>query len=246
MAIYTTEVLVLGVKNWGNADKIVTLLSPTYGKITAAAYGCRRPKSPLAASMQPFSWLDIQLSKGEKMDTVRQCEHKGFFSDLYEDLTAMAYASFIAELAKELCSEDEPQAEIYEKLLKILPCLTKFNPRICALASAYQIFEYTGCQLHYRQCALCGSKIEGDCHFDAMQGGAICTSCSQGKQINYPASVRLFIEHLLHLDWDNPPKFQVKGIDLINAEKILLDYIQSLIGKPFKSLTFIKQVTSLS
>ena len=121
MAIYTTEVLVLGVKNWGNADKIVTLLSPTYGKITAAAYGCRRPKSPLAASMQPFSWLDIQLSKGEKMDTVRQCEHKGFFSDLYEDLTAMAYASFIAELAKELCSEDEPQAEIYEKLLKILP-----------------------------------------------------------------------------------------------------------------------------
>ena len=89
-------------------------------------------------------------------------------------------------------------------------------------------------------------KIEGDCHFDAMQGGAICTSCSQGKQINYPASVRLFIEHLLHLDWDNPPKFQVKGIDLINAEKILLDYIQSLIGKPFKSLTFIKQVTSLS
>ena len=72
----------------------------------------------------------------------------------------MAYASFIAELAKELCSEDEPQAEIYEKLLKILPCLTKFNPRICALASAYQIFEYTGCQLHYSQCALCGSKIE--------------------------------------------------------------------------------------
>lgn len=53
----------------------------------------------------------------------------------------MAYASFIAELAKELCSEDEPQAEIYEKLLKILPCLTKFNPRICALASAYQILN---------------------------------------------------------------------------------------------------------
>ena len=58
MAIYTTEVLVLGVKNWGNADKIVTLLSPTYGKITAAAYGCRRPKSPLAASMQPLKkWI---------------------------------------------------------------------------------------------------------------------------------------------------------------------------------------------
>ena len=38
MAIYTTEVLVLGVKNWGNADKIVTLLSPIYGKITGVIF----------------------------------------------------------------------------------------------------------------------------------------------------------------------------------------------------------------
>ena len=171
MALYTTEVLVIGVKNWGNADKIVTLLSPEYGKITAAAYGCRRPKSPLASSMQLFSWLDVQLSRGERMDTIRQCEHKGFFAGLYEDLTAMAYGSFIAEFAKELCSEDEPQAEIYQTLLKILPCLTKNNPRICAVASAYQIFEYTGCQLHYDKCTLCGTKITGDAYFNPQQGG---------------------------------------------------------------------------
>lgn len=247
MAIYTTEVLVLGVKNWGNADKIVTLLSPDYGKITAAAYGCRRPKSPLAAAMQPFSWLDIQLNRGEKLDTVKQCEHKGFFSELYEDLTAMAYASFITELAKELCSEDEPQQEIYQKLLKILPCLTKFNPRICALASAYQIFEYTGCQLHYNHCSLCGIPIEQDAYFDATQGGAICPKCNNGRKLNkYDVSLKLFINNLLKLDWDNPHKFQVKGADLLNAENILLNYIQSLIGKPFKSLDFIKQVTSLN
>ena len=40
---------------------------------------------------------------------------KDFFSDLYEDLTAMAYASFIAELAKELCSEDEPTRQRFMK-----------------------------------------------------------------------------------------------------------------------------------
>lgn len=196
--------------------------------------------------MQLFSWLDIQLTKGEKMDTVRQCEHKGFFSELYEDLTAMAYASFIAELAKELCSEDEPQSEIYEKLLKILPCLTRFNPRICALASAYQIFEYTGCQLHYNNCSLCGNEIYVDSYFDIQQGGAICPNCCNRHKTNYPNSLRLFINNLLQLNWDKPSKFQVKGSDLIIAEQILLNYIQSLIGKPFKSLAFIKQVTQLN
>lgn len=246
MALYTTEALVLGVKNWGNADKIVTLLSPQYGKITAAAYGCRRPKSPLAAAMQPFCWLDIQLTKGERMDTVRQCEHKGFFSELYTDLTAMAYASFIAELAKELCSDDEPQQEIYQMMLKILPCLTKFNPRICALASAYQIFEYTGCQLHYDKCTLCGTPIDSNAYFNAQQGGVLCDKCRDGKTYNYPTSLRLFIKHLLHLNWDKLERFQVKGADLVQAEQILLNYIQGLIGKPFKSLTFIKQVTQLN
>ena len=246
MAIYTTEVLVLGVKNWGNADKIVTLLSPTYGKITAAAYGCRRPKSPLASCMQPFSWLDIQLTRGEKMDTVRQCEHKGFFSKLYEDLTAMAYASFVAELAKELCSEDEEQEKIYTTLLKIFPALTEFNPRICALASAYQLFEFTGCQLHYNSCALCGIEITSNAYFDPKQGGALCTECSMHKPHNYNDSLRQFIANLLKLNWDNPQRFQVKGADLVSAEQILLNYIQGLIGKPFKSLSFIKQVTQLN
>ena len=51
---------------------------------------------------------------------------------------------------------------------------------------------------------------------------------------------------MLLLDWDNPPKFQVKGADLVAAEQILLNYIQGLIGKPFKSLAFIKQVTQLN
>lgn len=248
MALYTTEALVLGVKNWGNADKIATLLSPERGKITAAAYGCRRPKSPLASAMQPFAWLEVQLSGGDKMDTVRQCEHKGFFADLYEDLTAIAYASFVAELAKELCSEDEPQEEIYTALLKIFPCMTKFNPRICALAAAYQIFEYTGCQLHYDECALCGEPIaeHKSCYFDAAQGGAICTKCSGGRPHNFSAELRSFIRSLLHLNWDAPQRFQVKGSVLVQAEQLLLSYIQGLIGKPFKSLAFIHQVTELN
>lgn len=248
MAVYSTEVLVLGVKNWGNADKIVTLLSPEYGLIRAAAYGCRRPKSILAAAMQPFSWLDIQLSRGEKMDTVRQCEHKGFFSDLYEDLTAMAYASFVAEFAKEIANEDEPQPEIYQLLLKVLPCMTKFNPRICALACAYQLLEFTGYQLHYFTCSLCGSEITGDAYFDFHQGGAICDGClitQRRATHNYNSSLRLFIQQLMNINWDSPQKFQVKGADLVHAEQILLNYVQNLIGKPFKSLAFIKQVTQI-
>ena len=120
------------------------------------------------------------------------------------------------------------------------------NPRICAIASAYQIFEYTGCQLHYNHCTLCGAKITADAYFNPQQGGVLCDECSGNKAHNFPVSLRRFIMNLLELDWENPPRFQVRGADLLAAENILLNYIQGLIGKPFKSLSFIKQVTQLN
>ena len=61
MAQYTTEALVLSLKNWGDADKMVTLLTKERGRIKAAAFGCRRPRSPLAGGMQMFHVLELQL-----------------------------------------------------------------------------------------------------------------------------------------------------------------------------------------
>ena len=54
MGQYSTEALILGIRNWGEADKIITLLSPQQGLIKAAAFGCRRTKSALAGSLQMF------------------------------------------------------------------------------------------------------------------------------------------------------------------------------------------------
>lgn len=231
----------LGVKNWGNADKIVYLLSPEYGRINAVAYGCRRPKSVLAAAMQPFSWLEIQLTKGERLDTVRQCEHKGFFPELYQDLVAMAYGSFICELAREISVEDQPQEEIYALLLKVLPVLTKKNPRICALAASFQLFEHTGLQLQYDRCVLCGEPVKSTASFEMESGGVICAGCEPQGKMNYSNELREFIVNLLRLDWENPQSFRVTGNVLKQGEKLLLEYIRGIFGKDLKSLEFIKQ-----
>ena len=105
MAQYTTEGIVLGVRNWGDADKMVTIFSRERGRLKAAAFGCRRPRSPLAGGMQMFHVLELQLAEGQRLDTVKQCTLRQSFKPLREDLTAMAYGSFIAELALELARQ---------------------------------------------------------------------------------------------------------------------------------------------
>lgn len=51
MALYRTDAIVLGHRNLGEADKILTIFSPEKGKIHAVARGVRRPRNPILAEV---------------------------------------------------------------------------------------------------------------------------------------------------------------------------------------------------
>lgn len=245
MAQYSTEAILLVVRNWGEADKMVTFFSRELGKITAVAYGCRRPKSPLAGGMQAFSHLELGVMAGTHLDTIKQCETITSFKNLRENLDAMAYASFLTELVVEVCPERHPEPHIYDLLVCALGMLSKRNPRLVALAAAYQLVEYTGYQPVYTVCVACGLNIETDAFFSFEKGGVICNQCSSPDMIDMPLKMQGFIQNLLQLDWEKPEKFSINGAILVQTEKLLLDYLVFLIEKPLKSLAFIKQLAVL-
>ena len=246
MAQYTTQAIVVGVHNWGDADKLVTFMTPEHGKVKAAAYGCRRPKSPLAAGMQMFNYLELQLTQGARLDTVKQYSLKKSFKDIGEDLTVMAYASFVTELARELCPEREPHPEVFAKLLEVLDALPRRNPRIASLIAAYQLLEYTGCQLSFSRCVHCGEPIVGNSFFSLEQGGAVCGKCTFPGIDEFPNSLRIFIEAMLAFDWQSTLPLRVTGALLVRAERLLLLYLQQLLPRPLKSLAFIEQLAFLA
>lgn len=112
MGQYSTEALILGIRNWGEADKIITLLSPQQGLIKAAAFGCRRTKSALAGSLQMFNQVEIQLKQGDKLDTIRGCSLLHSYRVMSTDFTAMAYGAFVAETASRLAIENFPKGYV--------------------------------------------------------------------------------------------------------------------------------------
>ena len=245
MGQYQTDALVLGVKNWGEADKIITLLSRDYGKITATAFGCRRPKSPLAGALQMFNEVDIQLTKGNHLDTVRQASLKHVNRTMSTDFSAMAYGAFVAELATNLAVEGFPQVDMYDKLLEVFDAFGSRNPRIAALAAAFQILEFSGMQLSYERCVRSNREIQGDAFFSIQEGGAILPEMVQPEDkelAEYPEALRMFIGQLLKLNWLDKPAFKVSGSIMVQAESLLLGYLYNMFGKPMKSLKFIQQL----
>ena len=242
MASYQTAAVVLGSKNWGEADKMMTLFTYDRGLVEAAAFGCRRPRSPLAAGMQMFSSIEVQLSEGKRVDTVRQCTLKKHYKKLSEDLEVMAYGSFVAEFLREFLPPGQPEPQMFARLLYILDSFEVRNPRVTALMAVIQLLEFTGMQLHFEHCLHCGAPVDGESYISFSAGGILCADCREPGAEPLPDSLRRFILELRDYDWENPPELRITGAKLMQAENLFLTYLQNLLGKPLKSLAFIQQL----
>ncbi|MCR5757675.1 MAG: DNA repair protein RecO [Selenomonas sp.] len=242
MASYQTAAVILGSKNWGEADKMVTLFTYDRGLVEAAAFGCRRPRSPLAAGMQMFSSIEVQLTEGKRLDTVRQCTLKHHYKRLTEDLETMAYGSFVAEFLREFLPPGQAEPQMFARLLYILDSFEVRNPRVTALIAVIQLLEFTGMQLHFEHCVRCGQVVAGDAHFSTTAGGVLCGDCREPGSEPFADELRRFILSLRDYDWEKPPVLKVTGSLLMQAESLFLNYLQSLLGKPLKSLAFIQQL----
>ena len=242
MPKYRTEALVLGVHNWGEADKLVTLFTKERGKVKGTAFGCRRPKSALAAGMQMFRHIEVELVEGHQLDTVRQCTILRHYKRLGSELSVIAYGAFVAELASELMPEHEPEPEVFSLLLDAFSAFEQRNPRIVALVASYQILEYSGMQLSYQHCVKCGREIAGEAMFRIQEGGAFCKECAGTEGMAYTENLRQLLLALKGFDWKEESHICLKKTELLQAEQMLVEQVFRLLGHSLKSLDFLGQL----
>ncbi|CUH94167.1 hypothetical protein P22_0229 [Propionispora sp. 2/2-37] len=247
--VYQTEAILLAVRDWREADRMVTLFSKEYGKLSAVAYGARRPSNRLAGSIQLFSQLDLSLESGKALDTIKQCEMKNSFRRVRENLFYMAYSSFLAEIVVELSPERQGEPRIFELLVDAFTLIAERNPRLVALAAAWQVLAISGYLPEYRVCVECGNDLHFPVFFDVHAGGVLCSFCKKNDTtdtLTLPISqdTAVLIDALVHLNLKCPGKFSVSGASLLQTEAILIQYLLYCLDKPLKSLAFIKQIGS--
>src|SRR5688572_3433628 len=118
-----TEGIILSRTDYGEADRIITLLTPEHGKLRLMAKGVRRVKSKLAGGIELFSVSTITFVKGRgdigTLVSTRLVKHYGrIVEDL--DRTMLGY-----ELIKQLnkVTEDHPEPAYFELLQQTFEAL---------------------------------------------------------------------------------------------------------------------------
>jgi DNA repair protein RecO len=88
-----TKAIVLRRTNYGEADRILQLLTPDYGKMSVIAKGVRREKSKLAGGIELFAVCDISVidGKGSGMGTLTSARLDTFYSHIMEEYDRLQF-----------------------------------------------------------------------------------------------------------------------------------------------------------
>ena len=90
-----TSAYVLRRTNYGEADRILNLITPE-GKMSVIAKGVRKEKSKLAGSVEMFSLIDINVHKGNsEFAVVTGAKMLKFYDKILVDLNRMELAAFV-------------------------------------------------------------------------------------------------------------------------------------------------------
>jgi DNA repair protein RecO (recombination protein O) len=71
---YKTEGIVLARRNYSEADRIISVFSKGWGRISLLAKSVRKPKSRKRPHIEVFSYITFQAVKGKGIDLVTEVE----------------------------------------------------------------------------------------------------------------------------------------------------------------------------
>lgn len=111
-----TDAIILKRINFGEADRILTLITP-FGKKSALAKGVRKERSKLAGAIEPFSLTEVNLHEGKgELLVVTGAKCKKFYSNLLKDFTRLEIASEV--LKKIMRASEQVDAPEYFEITK--------------------------------------------------------------------------------------------------------------------------------
>ena len=242
----TTRAILLRAVATGEADRVVTLLGRSTGKIAAIARGARKSARRFAgglglaatgeATLRERPGADLALLEGFEVHQGRQ--------GLGADLGRTAQAGYVAELTGELCAPRQPEIAVFDLLEAFLDALDGRG----ASASRLRAFELgllarLGLAPSLSACVACGRTDLDDevVRLEPERGGVLCAACARrGTPIHPP--VRRALVQLAAMDLAAAEAFALGRDEAAACRAAVGELVASHLSRPLKSLEFLRKL----
>ncbi|MGH7786276.1 MAG: DNA repair protein RecO, partial [Candidatus Binatia bacterium] len=173
--------IVLRWRAYGESDKIATLLTEEFGKLTGIGKGAKNSRRRFANSLEPLARVRVHFRRRPQASLafLESCELLSSTGAL-SDPARFAYGCYLAELAEQLTIEDDPVPALYALLEEAL-CTIEAGPATTSFLRAFelQLLERAGFEPQIDRCARCARGWEeGATVFLSVSHGTLrCAAC---------------------------------------------------------------------
>lgn len=147
MERFTSQAIILAKTDYGEADRIITFITPRSGKIKAIAKGARKSRSKLAGALELFSVSEILLLPGKKdVSTLMSAKLVRHYSNIVKNLDSTNAAYEITRLINK-ATQDKAEESYFYLLDNALAGLDqKIKADLCNLWFKVHLLKLTGHQ----------------------------------------------------------------------------------------------------
>lgn len=183
-----TPAVVIEVRDYGEADKIVTFYSLARGRMSGIAKGAKRSLKRFVNKLELFTLLELHFTDSRASSLVRldQAELLDHYQPLRSDYARYTGGVLLCELVLQWTRENDPDPRLFELLRWGLGNLQapERPPLWGAILFQLKLLTTLGYQPDLSACGLCGrfSPRQAPYRFQAAGNGLLCADCARGSR----------------------------------------------------------------
>ena len=148
MEAFVTTGLVLKETRYKESDRILTILTPELGVISASAQSSLRLKSKLFSACGLFCHSEFTLVPGRNMYTVREAEVKNVFHGISASIEGMSLAMYMAEMAMTLSPTGQEAQRELRLLLNCFYMVSESKTDLRVVKAVFELRTMSECDQH--------------------------------------------------------------------------------------------------
>ncbi len=245
--LYVTDAIVLSRFDYGEADRILTLLTPELGKIKAIAKGIRRPTSRIGGSLEPLAELRVQLARGRTFDVVTQVTMQHAWLGLRDDLEVTATAWYCAELVDRSLEERHAAEPLYLLLRRAYELLDAgMAPARVARWFEMRLCDELGVRPEVDRCVECDRLLEpdDDVRWMPLVGGVLCErhpGPSHGAAGLTTDALRV-LKAYQRMDVEGIAGLRLPAAVEAEVERVMGEFVRHVMERDTRSRRFLEEV----
>lgn len=229
MSLLRGDGFVLRIRDFAEADLIVTLFTERWGKRVAIAKGAKRLNSRLGGVFDLLNHVEVVFYEKPRLDLISQGTLLTGFSGLKENLDAVSAALRVGGLLDQLLPFHQREERIYSFFLHLLGILEQGSQPVNSLflAAILKLLALLGHRPQLANCVRCGEATE-KLMFSNARGGVVCTHCADTDGVTISCGLARALDSFLWLPLERVGRVSISEEDRALAQRILDAYVLSL------------------